>query len=239
MAMVEDPGNGLCQTISRVDDAGDVNPILNGKVLNVNVLGAHSGSTGVDCLDSGLVIFVDWGGCILRKSKFMKNRTTTFGNFGGFNGGEEFNFSASGGSDDGLSVASTGDDSTSKLETASSGQTTIAQVVGVGRVNEASKLEGGRAEGKQRKLRITIKNSKQDVRKSGVWRRTPAHDVPINSVPQAQGNTLQPLAVHLGRSSGELGKSGNSIADVDGASSNVGMQQLAKQCPMGETHLFG
>lgn len=54
-------------------------PILDGKVLNVNM--PPGGTTSVDHLDSGLVIFADWGGSSLRKLKFRKDRTKKFCNF--------------------------------------------------------------------------------------------------------------------------------------------------------------
>jgi hypothetical protein len=73
-------------------------------------------ATGVDHIDSGLVVSTDRRWSVLRKSKFAEIRTKAFRDSGSFNSGKELRFGARGCSD-GLSVTPVGNDSTSKQKT--------------------------------------------------------------------------------------------------------------------------
>ena len=65
MTSMENPTERFCQIIRRVENACDVVhdnvlcslPVLNGKMLHRNVVGAFRGNPGVDHVDSGLVVF--------------------------------------------------------------------------------------------------------------------------------------------------------------------------------------
>jgi len=74
MTMVEDPTQRLCKHIRGIHDSRKVNqddvlhqsPMLKCKVSDFNMSRAISGSTMIDDLDRGIVIFVD--GCRLSLS---------------------------------------------------------------------------------------------------------------------------------------------------------------------------
>ena len=104
---MEDPTEGLGEIIGRVDDARDVFqddvlgilPILDGKVLNINVAGALSRNTSVDHLDSRLVVFVDRSRVMLGKTQLFQNSTEVFGMLRSKNSSKELSFSRAGCSD--------------------------------------------------------------------------------------------------------------------------------------------
>jgi hypothetical protein len=76
MMGMKNPPKGLHEIISQVDDSWNVFqdditlilPILNGKVLDVNTLGAFCQDTCIDHLDSRHIVFVHDGQTILRKT---------------------------------------------------------------------------------------------------------------------------------------------------------------------------
>lgn len=161
VASMKYPCDGLGKAVSRVDDTRDVYhvnvasslPFLNGEVLNVNVTRTRRGTTGVDHLDGRFVIFIERCRTILRKTELAKDRTKVLGNFGSFDGGEKFGL-GTGGSSYGLGVAAVGDDTSSKQKAVTGGGATIAKIIGVRGIDEATKVEGRRAGGKRRKKSI-------------------------------------------------------------------------------------
>ena len=78
MALVENPSEGLSEVIWGVDDAWDevhddiasIFPVLDGKVLDVDVAGALGGHLGVNHVDGGFVVHPDGSGTALSETKF-------------------------------------------------------------------------------------------------------------------------------------------------------------------------
>ena len=76
MACVEDPTKWFGEVVTGIDDARAVShddvavsfPILDGKVLDVNVAGAFGRDTGIDDRDGRHVVFVDGSRASLRKT---------------------------------------------------------------------------------------------------------------------------------------------------------------------------
>ncbi len=74
MSMMKSGAEGLCQGISCIDDAMDVRkhnffrsfPLLDGKVLNVDVASTGRGAIRIDHEDSGGVVFEQCGWTELR-----------------------------------------------------------------------------------------------------------------------------------------------------------------------------
>ena len=50
-------------------------PILNGKIVNINMMRAFSGDTVVDHIDGRHIVFIEWGRAILGVSEFEKDGT--------------------------------------------------------------------------------------------------------------------------------------------------------------------
>jgi hypothetical protein len=245
MARMEDPGNGFRQAVGGIDDARDVDqfnvaslfPVLNREALNIDMARTRGGSTSVDHLDGGLVVFKNRGRADLGKTKFTKHGTQMFRNLDGFDSGKKFGLSA-GSSSDGLSVATTGNDATGKKETTASSRVAVAKILGMGRIDETTELKGRRARRKPRKLMLGFGKSEWDMRQREIGSRAPTDDSPINGIPKTLGNALQTLAVNLGRGSGELGESGNRMANV-GTGGDMSTEEFAEQGAAGETHPFG
>ena len=70
---MEDPSEWLGKVISGIDNAwymmhNDVSgifPILDGKMLNVNMMGLFHWFTGIDNFDGSHIVFIDCSRCIL------------------------------------------------------------------------------------------------------------------------------------------------------------------------------
>ena len=88
------PAKRLRRVIRRVDDARDVphvqntslTPLLNGKMLNIDVARTWGRLALVDHSDSSLVIFVQRSGTILRKAKVCQDRTKVLGSLARMDG---------------------------------------------------------------------------------------------------------------------------------------------------------
>ena len=70
-------------------------PILDGKMLNLNMTRTFSGDTVVDHIDSRHVVFVERGWTNLRVSDFQEDGTQVLGVLGCCDGSNKFGFSAS------------------------------------------------------------------------------------------------------------------------------------------------
>ena len=101
MASKKGPTKCLGSMVSNVDDARDVThdndatmlPLLDSKVVNVDVSGVRSGLAFIDHGNCGDVVLVEQFWALLRDAKFMKDGTKVFGNFGGMHSGNELGFS--------------------------------------------------------------------------------------------------------------------------------------------------
>ena len=133
---VEDPANTFSKGIARVDGPFDVlkedmastSPILDGKVLDVDVTGAFCRASSIDHFDGRFVVFVKNGRSFLSEAKLMEKEAQVFGNLGSSNGSNEFSLSGAGGSD-GLSFGTVGNNTTSKGETITGGRTALTKVI--------------------------------------------------------------------------------------------------------------
>ena len=104
--MMEDPTERFGHVISRVDDARNMVhedrtgflPILDGKVLNINMAGTLGGNAGVNDFDGRLIVFVDRSRGSLGKTKLMHDSAQVAGVFSSGDGSEEFSLSRTGGS---------------------------------------------------------------------------------------------------------------------------------------------
>ena len=244
---VKDPGDGLGEAIGRIDDTWNMDkmnitslfPILNCEMLDIDMPRAHGRASGIDHLDDGFVVFLlDRSGTSLRKTEFAKDGTEVFGNFGSFDGGKKFGLGARSSSDR-LSMTTICNDTSSNEKAVASSRTTVTEIIGVGHIDESTKLKR-RCAGRERwKLSIIFGESEWNVGHGEVWSGAPVDNTPIKGVAKVvKGKSFQALIVDLRGSSGEFGKGGNSIADI-GARSDVGIQNLTKQRAVGEPHLFG
>ena len=101
MASKKGPAKGFGSMVSDIDDARDMMhndetatlPLLNGKMLNVDVSGVRSGFAFIDHGNGGDIVFVEWCGTLLWNAELMKDGTKVFSNLGGMDGSDEFSLS--------------------------------------------------------------------------------------------------------------------------------------------------
>jgi len=98
--MVEHPTEGFHEHVRRIHDSRKVNqndvlhesPMLKCKVSDFHMTRAISGSTVVDNLDRGIVVFLDGSRFSLSVPELVKNESQIFGDFCGSIGCYEFGF---------------------------------------------------------------------------------------------------------------------------------------------------
>jgi hypothetical protein len=98
--MVERGTERLCQRVHGIDDDRDMGknnllgsfPLLEGKMLNVDVTGTRCGMIRIDHQDRCGVILEQRGRTELRVSKLQENGLKVLGDLGSMYGGEEFGF---------------------------------------------------------------------------------------------------------------------------------------------------
>jgi hypothetical protein len=91
----------LGEGIGRVDDARDLAendvplgfPLLNCKMLDVDVTRSWRWAAGIDHKNGRLVVLVEHIRTRLGISKFIEDRSQVLGNLGSLNGSDEFSFS--------------------------------------------------------------------------------------------------------------------------------------------------
>ena len=103
MSMVSKKGPAKClgSMVSNIDDARDMMhdnettmlPLLNGKMLNVNVSGIGSRLVFVDHGNGRDIVFIKRCGTLLRDAKLMKDGMKVFSNLGSMHSGNEFSLS--------------------------------------------------------------------------------------------------------------------------------------------------
>jgi len=107
MTMVENPTQGFRKHIRRIHNSKKVNqddvlhksPMPKCKISHFYMTRAISGSTVIDNLDCGIVVFVDGSGLSLSVPQFMKNESQIFGDFYGSISSYEFGFCGALGTD--------------------------------------------------------------------------------------------------------------------------------------------
>ena len=147
MTLMEDPAKRFGEVITRIENAraeshkdmAGIFPILDGKVLNINVPGAFRGYLGIDHIDSGLVVFINGSRSRWRKAKVSKDGTKVLSLFGSSDSSKEFGSSRAG-SSDGLCFRAVGNSATGHHEGVASHGTLIAKVIGKGSINKTNKL---------------------------------------------------------------------------------------------------
>ena len=100
MSMVQSQSEGLGEGISRVSDPGNVRennlamgfPLLNCKMLNVDVTGPGSRTTSIDHEDCGSVVFVQGGRLRLWIAEFREDGAKILGDLSGVHGSNQFSF---------------------------------------------------------------------------------------------------------------------------------------------------
>ena len=112
VARMQDPTEGLGKVVGRIDNSREVShdnvasilPVLDGKVLDVNVTRSLSRNSSIDHFDRGHVVLVDRSGSMLWKSEFFQNEPQVPGMFSSENGGKKLSFGGAG-SRDGLRLS--------------------------------------------------------------------------------------------------------------------------------------
>lgn len=127
----------------------------------------------------------------------MENGTKVLGNFDRGNCGQKFSFRAASGSD-GLCGASIGNDTRSEGESIVGSGMTIAEIVGMGSVNKATKLERRRTGRERGKYDVEFSKAQKNVGKGSVGSGMPVDYSPVNDMAKIEGDTFEALIVELG-----------------------------------------
>jgi len=187
--MVENPTQSLCKHIRRIHDSRKVDqddvlhklPMLKCKISDFDMTRAISGSTVVDDLDRGIVVFVDGSGLSLSVPQFMKNESQTFGNFCCGIRSDEFSLCRAM-CTDGLCARAIGYDKTGQTTSVSRCRTTLTQFVSMCCINVSNQLSkmGWRRNDWQRFIKLN--RNMRHLGKSGDRFRTPTHNAPVLSL---------------------------------------------------------
>jgi len=189
MTTVENPTQSLRKHIHRIHDSRKVDqddvlhksPMLKCKIFDFDMTRAIRGSTVVDDLDCGIVIFVDGSGLSLSAPQFMKNESQIFGNFRCGIRSDEFGLCRAL-CTDGLYARAIGYDTTGQTTSASRCRMTLMQFVSMRCINVSNQLSkmGWRRNDWQRF--IELHENMQHLGKSGDRFQMPMHNAPVLSL---------------------------------------------------------
>ena len=123
VSLMEDPAQRFCTVIRGVQNAGNMGhhnllsvlPILDSKVLDINVARTLGWDLGVNHVDGGLIVHVNGGWSLWREAQFSEDGSEVLDLLGSSNSSKELCFSRTGGSD-GLYLRFIGNSSTRKNE---------------------------------------------------------------------------------------------------------------------------
>ena len=241
MAMVESGTKGCSERVGRIDDAGDVLhnnfvvglPLLDGKMLNVNMARAGRRTAGVDHENGRRVVFVERGGAELRITKLGKDGAKIFSNFGSMDGGEEFSFGGTGG-DGRLDLSLVGNGAAAEHENKAGDGSTSDEVGSMGSINVASEQGGTSRFRESRERRIGGQGNMETH-----WERRERGRSPIQKAPgfrhtEVTGHAAKGIVVNFGGVIGETSESCDRIANV-GTGNNVSVDKSAEDAAVGGT----
>ena len=163
VAIVQDPAQGFGQIVSGVDNArhvvhddiAGILPILDGKVLDIDMTGTLGGDLGVDHIDRRHIVLIDWGRPRGRKTKLRENGSEVLGVFGGRDSAEKLSLSGAGGCD-GLSLTAVAHSAPSKEEGIPSSGSAIAKIVGMCSIDETFGFKRTSRIGEWRKYTLSL-----------------------------------------------------------------------------------
>lgn len=145
---VECPAEGLGTLVGGVDDAGDVvhddistlTPLLNGKMLNVDVTRARRRLAVINHGNGSQILFIEGGGSRLRKTKLGEDGTKILCNLGSLTSADKFGLST-GSSDSSLKLRLVSNRTTSEAEDKASNRATGLDIDGMGGIDDADELK--------------------------------------------------------------------------------------------------
>jgi len=158
MTMVENPTQRCFRKhVRRIHDSRKVNqddvlhelPMLKCKMSDFHMTRGISGSTVIDNLDRGIIVFVDASGLSLSAPQFVKNESQIFGDFCGGISSDEFGFRGAL-CTDGLRARTASHNTTGQLTSASCRRMMLMQFVSVCCIsvcNQLSKMRWRRNDG--------------------------------------------------------------------------------------------
>jgi hypothetical protein len=210
-------------------------PILNCKVLDVNMPGVFGRTVSID--HGRLVVFKQRGGFKLFKTELTEDGTKVFGHFSSRDSCKKLGFSGAGGRD-GLCLASVCYDAASKHKAITGGGASMAKVITMCSINVADELKWIEGGGERRQGRIIFQRLERNMGKERVWLWTPIDDTPINGIAEVFGNTFQLEIVDLIGGRSELGEGSNRKTYVK-AGGDVCIKKFAKkESAIGKAHFF-
>jgi hypothetical protein len=243
MARMEDPAKGFSEIVGRIDDTGDMakfkvtlsTPVLDGKVLYINVTRALSRLHCIDHTDGRDVVFVEEGGSGLSETNLLENKTEVLGNFGGRDSSKKLGLGGRGGGDR-LGFGTPSDGATGKHKNIAGSRAALAEIVGMGRVNITNefKKRGGLGDGG---VNAEIGSGVRDLREIRTRRRAPIMQAPVDGGPEVESNSFEGREMDTAWGFRKLRESGDGVANV-GLADNVGIQQFTKESTIGKTKLF-
>jgi hypothetical protein len=147
------------RNVTRIDDATKVGennlssfaPILDGEVLNIDLPLSFGGFVGIHHLDGGFIIFMNWGGIQLSKSKLSQDRAKVFCNLGRGDGRDKFCLGAS-----------------REHESVASSRAPVTKIVAMSGINVTNEVQVDLGERKGREHRIKSESFQRKVWESRI-----------------------------------------------------------------------
>ena len=189
MSGKEGPTKCLGGMVCNIDDARDVMhdnetallPLVDGKVLDDDVMRVGSRTVLIDHRDCGDVIFIKQCGTLLGNAELIENRMKVLGDLGSMHSSNELGFSGTR-SNGSLELGLVGNSSTGKVEHDTSKRAPCVSISSISGINEADKLQKGVLwEVGERGIQRWLVQS--DVRKRVNRCTMPIHDAPVLHLP--------------------------------------------------------
>ena len=239
MAGVKGPTESLGLLVRRVQDTGKVandnhtvgTPLLNSKVLNVNVAGARGRLVLVDNVNSSTVVNMKLLGARGEVLKFLEDEAEIFRGFGSMNGGDELSLGGAGGTD-ALELGFVNDSATSQSEDITGDGTTCLTISSVRSIDVANESTESREGENAEVIRERRGWFQRDVREVGTGIGAPIEDAPVTSAAKVFANALEGRVMVLCGSGGKTRQERGSINNV-GAADDISIRKFTDDLAKG------
>ncbi len=214
------------------DNVTEFLPVLDGKVLDVDVARTFGRDTRIDHVDGRLVVTEQNRRARTGETKVGQDGTEVASMFSGTDGSVKFRLGGTGGGGR-LGLALVGDTAAGEKESKASGRATRAKVISMSSIQKTNQV-GGHGEGGKianRRDRVEGGGTRGQVRKG---RRAMEVDPPEARTAQVFDQFLEEREVEVGRSGRELAEGNDGVTDV-GTACHIGIQNFAKKGAVRET----
>ena len=170
---------------------------------------------------------------MLSVAQFVEDGAKELDMLGGHDSSVEFSFGGAGGSG-GLSLGTVRDSGATEEESIAGGRATIAEIVGVGGIDVASKGERGGGFGEDGESGVEDGGAVDKIRQGGIRKWPMVDKTPVQGGTKVFGDVFEETEVDVIRAGRELGKGDDGIANI-GTTSDIGVEKFAKETTIGKS----